>query len=234
MCLFFCRGEGVCEVGHVQDAIATRAAEAPPPTLSWRWFQIDWRQHMPWEAGDLTIEYGTHEDALPFIREHYPSIFGAAAEGWTTESFTSAKRCFLEESDVFVVRDRERVAGIALGSPLDWSSYYIRSLALLPEYQGRGVAGHYLAGLSGPLRDAGVGRVHTDVAPINQPSVRMHVKLGFVVTGNANDDRWGSILRFTYYLTDAVEEVFHNKFCVSGTPHRRRTSLAGAGRDQSP
>ncbi len=218
----------------MHEALATRPLEAPRDTLSWRWFGIDWRQHLPWDTGDLTIAYGTHEDALPFIRDHYPAIFGPNAEGWTAEPFTPAKLRFLQESDVFVVRDRQRVAGIALGNPLDWSSYYIRSLALLPEYRGRGVPRQLLRRLAPVLRHAGVTRIETDVAPGNRDSTLTHELLGFVATGMNNHDRWGSLLRFTGYLTDEAEQTHRRMFCASGKPHRRRSLVAGAGRDSLP
>ena len=229
---FFCRGRRLCEVGGVQEALVTRPSDTPRDTLSWRWFGIDWREHMPWNAGDLSIEYGTHDDALPFIRDHYPSIFGPPREGWTVEPFTAAKLRFLQESDVFVIRDRERVAGIAIGNPLDWSSYYIRSLALLPEYRGRNVPRSLLQRIAPELRRAGVVRIETDVVPTNTDSTLTHELLGFVATGMNNHDRWGSLLRFTGYLDDEVDETYRKKFCASGKPHRRRSLVAGAGREQ--
>jgi L-amino acid N-acyltransferase YncA len=193
--------------------------------------QLDWSAHLPWVAGNLQVECGTMEDALPFIRDHYPAIFGDAPEGWTADPMTPAKLAFLREADVFVIRDRERIAGIMVGHPSDWTSYYVRTLALLPEYRGRQVAAGLLEGLAGPLRAAGVQRLETDVSPANQASMLMHEMLGFTATGMNNHDRWGSLLRFTGYLRDAGESVFHNKFCASGKPHRRRSLLAGATRN---
>ena len=131
--------------------------EAAP--MSQRLWNLDWRAALPWHFDDGRAEFATPEAALPFVQEHYPAIFGQKdLEGrFLPSPTTEAKRRFFLEMDYFVFRVGDDVAGVLMGHPTDWTTYYIRSAALLPEYRERRVLTQFLDRLDQPLRAAGRG-----------------------------------------------------------------------------
>ena len=106
----------------------------------------------------------------------------------------------------------DRPAGIFMGHPSDWTTYYIRSAALLPEFRDRRMMSQHVARLVEPLRAVGIERVEAECSPANVPVVRLLTTLGYVVTATTNSERWGVLLRFTKFLTDDAKAVFMRQY----------------------
>lgn len=189
----------------------TRAA-----SLSSDLFGIDWAAQLPFElTGGIRLEHAPMPQMLEFVAAHYAAIFDsdAADRRFLVEAQSPAKMRFFEMSDRFVFRDGEKVVGLLVGNPLDWSTYYWRSIAFLPEFQGRGLLAAALARTDAVMREAGVARLEGEAAPNNQRQLRLLLRLGYVVTGTINSERWGTVLRLTKYLRREAEERFASVFC---------------------
>src|SRR5688572_9261846 len=213
---------------------ARSASVSCPSPSSRRWLDLDWRRHLPWRIDQVEVVLGTSEDALAFVHAHYPALFDAAAdEGrWLREPMTPAKRRFLDDADVFLFRDTERTVGIQIAEPTDWSTYYLRSTALLPEYQARDLATDLCLRLMTPLREAGVTRLECETAPTNTACMRAVIRLGFVPTATHNTDRWGTLVRFTRYLDDRADDIFRAQYCAGTWPRCRPPESPGAERSR--
>src|SRR5580692_1339638 len=183
---------------HLQYApLAPRRSGPRPLTLSQRLWGLDWERLLPWQIDDVSVELGSLEEALPFMRDHYTEIFSTGDGRFFTEMMSEAKRRFFAEMDIFVLRVGAETIGIVMAHPSDWSTYYMRSGALLAEYRARGVLPRFMEHFYGPLRDAGVERVETDASPSNQAVIRLHMSQGGMVTATGNSERWGAFVRFT-------------------------------------
>jgi ribosomal protein S18 acetylase RimI-like enzyme len=235
----------------VTDAATPRSAQpgaaplaVPMSTRLWR---LDWQGLLPWtlEVGDaaraggadVTVEMGTTDEAVAFVAEHHPRLFGAAGgeQRFLASPMTDAKRRFCDEMDVLVMRARDasgtgrRVVGLFMSHPSDWSTYYIRTVAILPEYQGRGYYARFTANLYEPLRRAGVERVETEISVANTRLLRMFAGQGYVVTATSSTERWGAVVRLTKFLAADAEKVFLQQYTNlseldGGLGNPRRTS----------
>jgi len=172
------------------------------------------------------MEPVTLDGALAFTRDHYARIFGAVPNDarFLSEPMTPAKARFLAESDRFAFRDGGEMIGLLVGNPIDWSTYYWRSVAFLPEQQGRGLLAAALEHTDAILRDAGVMRVEGEAAPTNYRQVRLLLRLGYCVTGTTNSERWGTMLRLTKFLRADAEERFAAQFCRDRFPAKTSPS----------
>jgi GNAT superfamily N-acetyltransferase len=198
------------------------ASEPRTEALSKRWLGVDFRALLPWKLGPLTIEHGTVDELLPFVTRHYATLFGSVGDRrWRNESITEPKLHFLEEADIFLIRSEGHTVGDLVAHPSDWSTYYLRSLALLPEHRGLATAPLLFKRLAPILADAGVERIEADVSPVDTMNVLAQTRLGFVATGTCNTDRWGALVRMTKFLHADAESVFNRQFCA-GTWHRSR------------
>lgn len=209
------------------EAAADRAHALP---MSLRYWDLDWRKHLPWKLdGGVTVEHAPFDDVWPFIRDRYGEIFetDTGRFGFLDEPMTEAKWRFCRECDVARFRDGDRTVGVTIFHPSDWSSYYLRSAAFLPEYQGVGVGRAWMEGCLPVLARHGVVRVESDVAPSNFANVRLMTRLGFNITATYNSERWGALVRFTKFLQDDAETVFLDKFC-SGVRYQRRPESPNA------
>jgi len=205
--------------------IAPRRREVQAETLSQRWWGLDWREVLPFHFDDARAELATMDDVLPFINQHYPTIFGAndVESRFHENPMTEAKRRFSAEMDCFVFRVDGEVAGIFMAHPSDWNSYYVRSTALLPQYRGRRLLGRLLRSLEDPLRAAGVERVETEVSPANAPMIRTIGEQGFIVTGQTATERWGLLLRYTRFLSHEASAVFRRHYVAMKVSKRPET-----------
>ena len=183
---------------------------------------LDWSAVLPWTFGDVTVEPGTFDEATRFMEAHYATCFPPAAGGlpFTADPMTPAKRRFGEAMDVFLMRHEGGVIGLLMGHPTDWSSYYLRSAAMLPAFRDRHVMGRALTALEAPLRRSGVARVEAEVSVGNAPALQVMARLGWLVTATSNTDRWGAMLRFTRLLGADAEDAFVQHFCAIDTRAR--------------
>jgi len=184
--------------------------------MSQRIWNFDWADHLPWRFDKISVESGSFSvDALPFIRDHYARIFAGAdaAQRFLADPLTDAKRRFGDEMDVLVFRAQGLTVGLLIGHPLDWSTYYMRSVAILPEYRDRRLLTRVMEKTYEPLREAGVERIEGECSPSNGPMMRMLTGLGFLVTSTANSERWGATVRSTKFLREEAEDVFARQFC---------------------
>lgn len=186
--------------------------------LSKRWWGVDWSAAMPWLHDGLVIRSGALEDALPFIRDHYGAIFGERDPRFLEDPMCARKERFYREADVFVIEDAGRTVGLQIAHPTDWSTYYIRSLALLPAVRGRGVLEAMTLRMAEVLAAAGVERIEGETAPNNGACVVAQTRLGYVITGTTNTERWGTLVRLTKFLREDAAGVFQRQFCGGAGP----------------
>jgi len=186
---------------------------------------IDWSEWLPRGVSDDGIELHLSdiESALPFISAHYGEIFEQDLERgrFFNEPFDGAKSRYYRMADVFEIKHAERTIGVFIGTPSDWSTYYLRSMGLLPAYQGQKLPRVILPFLFERLAGAGVRRFEADTSPSNLATVRWLTHLGFNVTGTVLSERWGALLRLTKFVDEVAEDVFLDKFC-SGIRYQKR------------
>lgn len=193
--------------------------EAPVIRASERLWNLQWPT---WTFGETTVSSGDIAEAMPFIAEHYPAIFPAQPGRWLEEKMTPAKRRFLAESDVLLFREGGHVIGVFVGNPIDWSTYYVRSIATLPDQRGRGLMADFGPCLEATLRSVGVERIEADTAPANLVLNRTLLGQGWMVTGTGNTERWGTLLRYTKLLTPEAERCFRDQFLNLPAPPKRK------------
>jgi hypothetical protein len=195
--------------------------------MSQRLWNLDWRSVLPWHFDDGRAEFASAEEALPFIRDHYAAIFGQKdLEGrFLPSPTTEAKRRFFAEMDYFILRVGERDAGIVLGHPSDWTTYYVRSAALLPAYRDRHLLTQFSERLYEPLRASGVERIEAECSPANVPMARLLTGQGYMVTGSVTSERWGVVLRYTKFLSEDAIAAFMRQYTAMpfGTRHENIT-----------
>jgi hypothetical protein len=199
---------------EILDSQVYRAAASrgPSGTLSMRLWGLDWSKVLPWSFDGATLESGTFDDAFPFMEEHYARIFGVEPERFFVEGMTDAKRRFGDEQDVFVFRKEGKTIGVATGHPTDWSTYYIRTFALLPEYRELGWCHDWIRAIAEPLRKAGCDRWEADCSPANAAVMGLLTRNGHLITGHLTSERWGQMVRFTKFLRPDVEKAFRRQF----------------------
>jgi ribosomal protein S18 acetylase RimI-like enzyme len=187
------------------------------PPLSRELWGIDWRDCLPRELSDgLSVHAADFLTVAPFIGAHYPAIFEQDRRPTRFRSGGSASsrlRYYQAAGDFFAFRDGAEIVAVLICTPVDWSTYYIRSAAALPEYQGRGLVPRFFPFLFERLRAAGVERVEAEAAPSNFASLQHLLRHRFNVTGTVLSERWGALVRLTRFLDDDATEVFLDQFC---------------------
>lgn len=195
-------------------ASATIATARSAGTMSKRLWDFDWADALPVTIQGVTIDVGTWKDATAFMAEHYGSIFGDVSDRFLVEPMTEAKQRFCEELDVLVLRNAAgKTLGICVGQPTDWSTYYFRSFAILPELRERGFSTEYQHVLHAALSsNRNIARWEVETSNANVPMIRVLLSSGFVITAMINSERWGAIVRLTKFTNRDAEAVFRRQF----------------------
>lgn len=207
---------------------------SPPFRLSRALWDIDWTAALPLSLSPspagVTVEVGSFAGAASFAARHYAELFEEeSASPFATRPATEAKRRYYDAvGDLFEFRQGGRTIGLLTGAPHDWSTYYIRSAAMLRTHQGHGLVPEFCRRfLFAALARAGVERVECDTSPANLAMVQVLTRLRFNVTGTQLSERWGAHVRFTKFLSDDCEDTFLDQFCSGGKVQRR-------GRERRP
>jgi RimJ/RimL family protein N-acetyltransferase len=214
----------------VRGPRGTNDADGCPAPLSRVLWGIDWRASLPFQAGRLTVVQSSFAESRAFVAEQYQTIFEEEGAGpFATEVRSAKQRYYDLAGDFFAVRDEARTVGLLVCTPADWSSYYIRSAAMLPEYQGaRIIQTFYTSVLFPTLQAAGVERIELDTSPANLAMMHIATRLKFNQTGTLLSERWGALVHFTKFLDDEQESVFLRQFCA-GVKYQVRDRLESRG-----
>jgi ribosomal protein S18 acetylase RimI-like enzyme len=196
--------------------------------LTKRVLDIDWLNYFPLLlSSHEEIRESDHKTVLGFMNQNGNNIFNRSTEenGFMLEKHNPAKTNFYDEAgDFFVFLSHQEIVGTFVGNVSDWSTYYLRSCAIIPEFQGRGYFSKFLQHLISVLKKHGVKRVEGDVSPSNIAEVHLFNKLNFNVTGYRASDRWGSVIHFTKFIDEENEVFFLDRFCDGVRPQLERTA----------
>ena len=211
---------------------APASARTRRATLTETLWGLDWRSHLPVVVcRGVSVHASTLEESLSFIRTHYAQIFREDPDSpFPAGRVTVAKeRYYRAAGDFFEFKAGDRTVALLVGTAVDWSTYYIRSAAALPEVQGKKVIQRFFPCMFELLRAAGVERVEADTSPSNMATLHLLTRLRFNATGTLLSDRCGALVHFTRFLDVQSEEVFVRRLCT-GIPYqlRERTQHAAA------
>ncbi len=223
---------GPSEVADRLDRSSDAGEQGSPlaPPLSTLLWGFSWSEILPYALGnEVSVVFSSFDRALPFIRNHYAEIFheDATASPFVTKVDTARQRYYRAAGDFFEFVHDERTVGLLIGTPIDWGSYYIRSAAALPSYQGKKIIQRFFPVLFDQLKRAGVERVEADTSPSNMATMHLLTRLRFNMTGTVLSERWGAHVHFTKFLDETSEHVFLEQFC-SGIKYQLRRSSTGA------
>lgn len=168
---------------------------------------------------------GTYDRIRGFVADQY-AMFTEEGLGCAPSAFAQkSKQAYLsKQCDLIGLSHAGKLVGIMVGAPEDWSSYYVRVFALVPEYQRPGLTRRFVREcLFEPLARQGVERLVADTNPSNIAMTRLFSELGFFVTGNQLTDRWGPLIRYTKFFDPACEQQFLHRF-GGGAPSRKRSN----------
>lgn len=188
----------------------------PSQTLSARFWGADLSQSLPRVLSRDGVQAvpGNLERVGEFLTRAFPSFSEEEHGAQLSPRMLEAKSHYLRTaSDLIEVQHLDRTVGVLVGAPEDWSSFYVRILAFLPEYQRPGLTRRFVREcLFEPLAACGVERIVADTWPTNIAMTRGFSEMRFHVTGHQLSERWGALVRYTKFLDPAREAAFEKRF----------------------
>ncbi|MBN1612114.1 MAG: GNAT family N-acetyltransferase [Polyangiaceae bacterium] len=221
-------------VQRVADSAVTTERRSAPMRMSEALWGIRWEEILPRQIDyDVVVIASSFEQSLPFIEANYSRIFEEEEDArFSHPSSTDPRvRYYRTVGDFFEFKQGDRTVALLIGTAADWSTYYIRSAAALPEVQGKKLIQRFFPEMFEVLKAGGVERVEADTSPSNMATLHLLSRLRFNPSGTVLTDRWGAHIKFTRYLDDAAEQVFLDQFCTGVRYQRRKhPGLRRAGR----
>lgn len=193
-------------------ALKIPIADLSRVSLTQQIWGLDWKQHLPKPLSEsVRVEVRSFAEAAPIISQLFPEVYqidGKSPFG-ETKGGDFKKKYYETAGDFFIFYDSakgEKIAGMAIGTVLDWSSYNFRNIAVAPDYQQSGLYPSFFEVLCDVLGKHGVSRIEGDVAPSNRHHIHVLNKMGYMVTAMSYSERWGVLLHIAKYLDPAEEE----------------------------
>lgn len=191
----------------------------PAQTLSARFWGLDLSRGLPRVLSRDGVEAvpGELGRVCEFLVQAFPTFTEEELDADPDPRMVEAKRHYLRTaSDLIELQHEGRTVGVIVGAPEDWSSYYVRILAVLPEYQRPGLTRRFAREcLLEPLAEHGVERVVAETWPTNIAMSRGFTEMHFHVTGHLLSERWGALVRYTKFLDPAREAAFERRFAAA-------------------
>ena len=152
--------------------VAAQTSPNAARSLSNELWGIDWKHLFPLSLpGGASVEMSSYEEAGGFLQKHHAEIFRLPLEAGPVAEQAARARYYKLAGDFFVFRFEGAIVGVFIGSPHDWSTYYIRYVAMLPTYQRRGWLKEMLVIFLDHLREHSVSSVEYDFSPVNRASM---------------------------------------------------------------
>lgn len=192
--------------------------EVTKNSFSTRIYGIEWSQYLPLQLSeDEYVFLADFATASQFIKTNHTSIFELDQWGnpfYNEENNETKKRYYAEMADSFIFCKGTEIYGIIIGTPVDWSSYYLRYGAFKKEFRNGGRTQKFVSYLIQILKQNSINRIETDIAPSNFANIHVFSKLQFNINGMTLSERWGALIHFTKILNPNAEKVFLDQFCV--------------------
>ncbi len=205
-------------IGHEPEPSRAWAADLSSPSLAEQLWGACWQEGFP-----LTLSTGVsarRADYLlvrDFLAKHFNEIFFVNPDALPKfkSSRSAARDLFYQQvSDHFAFYSGDELVGVLTGNAVDWSTYYVRTIALLPQAQGRGIQREVFQHLVSLLAPAGVERIEIEVLPGNVKQMRALGKMHFQVIGTKLSERWGALVQLAKFLSPESERAFADQYCL--------------------
>ncbi len=195
-------------------------------SLSKRVLGLDWFTHLPktflkdknGEAKEFTFVPCSYHDGKEFLEANSETLFNDTVYNNNfamLDSFKNKESFYHHCVDNFALYCDGRMVGYASINLQDWSTYYLRYINVLPEYRGHKVIVNIVEFIIDTIQAYGITRVQADVSVNNHSQLAKHVRMGFLVTGNTQCERWGSMVHLTKLLDEKANAVFSKQYCLS-------------------
>jgi Acetyltransferase (GNAT) family len=213
-----------------KEASPIEAASAKSRVLSATMWGLDWSAQLPVQltSDGATIEHSSFERVMPFVAVNFATMFeeDPAASPFLGGRSTEARdRYYREIGDFFEFKYERVTVGALICTPTDWSTYYIRFCAVLPDFQGKQLLQRFFPKFFDILSAAGVERVETETSPSNLAVMHIMNRFRFNVAGTILSERWGALARFVKFLDQESESTFLRQYCTGIRYQARRPAL---------
>jgi RimJ/RimL family protein N-acetyltransferase len=193
-------------------------------SFSERMWGFTWSEYLPVSLPTgVTLYQSTFDEMSAFATRHFARIYQHDDEGsafvWF-ESGEEKKQFYKCVGDFIRLEFEGETIGMFVGNPVDWGTYYIRSISIFPEMQGRGIFQSLLQWVFATLGTIGVARVEADISVSNLPSLKGSLNVGFSVVGQTISERWGALVLLRNILKPEFKQVFQRQFCHSRPRNR--------------
>lgn len=186
--------------------------------FSTRVYGIEWDKYFPkkFTSSRVSVHHSNFESCAQFLSANYSQLDSSNEYDFKPiyDGSDAAKANYYKElGDFFEFRSEGELIGSFIGTPIDWSSYYLRAVIFTEKNRDKKVFQEFMLYFLDVLRQNGIARAEGDVSSSNLINVHVLNKLKFNITGISVTERWGTFIKFTKFLNPTNEKRFLNRFC---------------------
>jgi hypothetical protein len=164
---------------------------------------------MPQLIGDYSYKVMTRDELFPYIQDHQASIFAENQHLDTLYALSEAERNALNALGErlaeryrlgFGIFQGEVFVGWHLGQQTLAGTFEMARTGIVREHQNRGLYTALLPIILAQLKNDGFQVVFSRHNLTNNAVIIPKLKAGFVITGLELDDRFGTLVKLSYYF----------------------------------
>lgn len=175
--------------------------------------------HFPISVGDqYEIRALEAQEAWPIASSLTPRVFTPLPElglmPYEPAAPLLAEALNRHNEFLIVYNSDNEPIGWSFGNQQDPDTFFMMWTGILPEYQNQGIYSAFLRGFIDYCRALGYARITSNHLVNNRRVIVAKMKAGFVASGFELDERWGAMLRLTYFVDDNRMEGFRQAFSL--------------------
>lgn len=170
---------------------------------------------------NFTCEAVSRDECYSFIGKNFKKVFQKEGENYyvlkpKSPAAKQLKPIFEEyhaiHSEYFLFKVKGKTVGWVYGEIDDFETFYLRNLGLLPKFRQQGAYSAFLIQFLKYIQKVGYQRVSAQHNPGNRAILNIHLRLGFIIVGTENHERWGQLLKTVKIFDKKRDASFRKKF----------------------
>lgn len=170
---------------------------------------------------NISCEHSSEQEFEKFVSKNFSKVFKNGFSSKVniqknTKSWRGLQSTILEykkiHTEYFLFKQGNKTIGWCYGEMEDFETFYMRNTGILPQYQNHGIYQEFLCTFFKYLKELGYQKISGQHNLSNSRIISLKMKLGFIVVGTENHDRWGSLVKLVKFLDPKREKIFNETF----------------------
>ena len=184
-------------------------------------------------ASSYRYEFVSHDVFQPILKKYRPEMFGDIVSAKVSNLYTEQDKenqerlneAFRHRKIYLLAYDGDEVIGWSFGSQQRAVIFHMHNSAVFKNYRRQGIYTHMLQLIMDHAKHEGYEEITSHHHCTNSDVIVAKLKAGFLISGFEIDDKFGILVRLTYFINKEREQLFRFRIGELAIPTDLRQRL---------